>query len=220
MLKAASLIEGSEPRGGAHLGSDQTPREEAVSAREALRAGLENKALEMIAFRLVNRLGRPRAASILGITIREIDKLVDVFELSERFTSLDPSVAITWSRELLGISKRLMTPSVVEIVVKKVNQRQITNSKDLRKLRAILPDLGARTEFLSDVGDVESSMLRLGVAPEPSRGRLVGDLRAAVNAMKRVPLSELLKLKGDPALLKKIHEAEGLLRSLHRALTS
>ena len=143
-----------------------------------------------------------------------------MFELSEKFTSLrDPSAAITWSRELKGVSKKLLTPSVVEAVVKKVNQKRITNSKDLRKLRAILPDPVARAQFLSDTGDLESAMLRLGPALTPSKGALSGDLEAAVEAMKKVPWTTLQELKGDPEILKKIDEVEALLRSLRGALS-
>ena len=52
----------------------------------------------------------------------------------------DPSAAITWARELMGVSKKLLVPTVIDAVVKKVNEKRITNSKDLRKLRTILPD--------------------------------------------------------------------------------
>lgn len=177
------------------------------------------KEKEMVAYRLVDMMGRSSAANILGITVRELDKLVDVFELSEKFTSLrDPSAAITWSRELMGVSKKLLTPTVIEAVVKKVNQKRITNSKDLRKLRTILPDPVARSQFLSDAGDLESAMLRLGPAPKPVKGGLSGDLEAAVDAMKKVPFSTLQELKGDVDILKKIDEAEALLKSLRDAL--
>jgi ParB family chromosome partitioning protein len=78
------------------------------------------KEKEMVAYRLVDMMGRSSAANILGITVRELDKLVDVFELSEKFTSLrDPSAAITWSRELMGVSKKLLTPTVIEAVVRR-----------------------------------------------------------------------------------------------------
>ncbi|TQX89454.1 hypothetical protein EQW76_06700 [Rhizobium sp. rho-13.1] len=177
------------------------------------------KEKEMVAYRLVDMMGRSSAANILGITVRELDKLVDVFELSEKFISLrDPSAAITWSRELMGVSKKLLTPAVIEAVVKKVNQKRITNSKDLRKLRTILPDPVARSQFLSDAGDLESAMLRLGPAPKPVKGGLSGDLEAAVDAMKKVPFSTLQELKGDVDILKKIDEAEALLQSLRDAL--
>src|ERR1700742_5089556 len=46
------------------------------------------KEKEMVAYRLVDLMGRSSAANILGITVRELDKLVDVFEASEKFTSL------------------------------------------------------------------------------------------------------------------------------------
>ena len=67
------------------------------------------KEKEMVAYRLVDLMGRASAANILGITVRELDKLVEIFEISEKFTNLrDPSAAITWARELMGVSKKLL----------------------------------------------------------------------------------------------------------------
>lgn len=178
------------------------------------------KEKEMVAYRLVDLMGRASAANILGITVRELDKLVEVFELSEKFTSLrDPSAAITWARELMGVSKKLLTPSVVEAVVKKVNQKRITNSKDLRKLRAILPDPVAKAHFLADTGDLESAALRLGTDKAKADDGLTGDLDAVVEAVKAVPWTTLQELKGNAELLKKIDDAEAMLRSLRKALS-
>jgi ParB family chromosome partitioning protein len=178
------------------------------------------KEKEMVAYQLVGMLGRTSAANILGITVRELDKLVDVFELSEKFTSLrDPSAAITWARELMGVSKKLLTPSVVEAVVKKVNQKRITNSKDLRKLRAILPDPVARSHFLDDAGDLDSSMLRLGPEQRKVRPGLADHLEAAVESMKSVPWTDLQSLKGNREILSKIDDAEALLKSLRSVLS-
>ena len=178
------------------------------------------KEKEMVAYRLVDMMGRASAANILGITVREIDKLVEIFELSQKFTSLrDPSAAITWSRELMGVSKKLLTPSVVEAVVKKVNQKRITNSKDLRKLRTVLPDPVARAQFLSDLGDIESAMLRVAPAAKLSKKGLPSDLESAVEAMKNVPWTVLQEMKGDPDILQKIDDAEALLKSLRKALS-
>jgi ParB family transcriptional regulator, chromosome partitioning protein len=116
-------------------------------------------------------MGRASAANVLGITVRELDKLVEVFELSEKFKSLrDPSAAITWARELMGVSKKLLTPSVVETVVKQVNQKRVTNSKDLRKLRAILRDPVARTHFLNEQGDIDSSHAAVDKPRQRSQG--------------------------------------------------
>ena len=72
----------------------------------------DTKEKEMVAYRLVELAGRASAASILGITVRELDKLVDIYEVSEKFTGLrEPGTAITWARELMGVSKRLLTPT-------------------------------------------------------------------------------------------------------------
>jgi ParB family chromosome partitioning protein len=121
----------------------------------------------MVAYRLVDLVGRASAANILGITVRELDKLIDVFELSERFTALrDPGAAITWARELMGVSKKLLTPSVIDAVVEKVNQKRITNSKDLRKLRAIIPDPVARAPVLTS-----SMMMAISTRPCFASGR-------------------------------------------------
>lgn len=176
---------------------------------------------EMVAYRLVELVGRAGAANILGISVRELDKLTEVFELSERFRGLrDPSAAITWARELMGVSKKLLTPSVIDAVVDKVSQKRITNSKDLRKLRAILPDPVARENFLSEQGDLETALLRIAPDRKEKGGGLFGELDAAVEAMKSVPWTALAELKGDPEILKKIDDAEALLKSLRKTLSS
>jgi ParB family chromosome partitioning protein len=178
------------------------------------------KEKEMVAYRLVEIMGRASAANILGITVRDLDKLVEVFKISEKFTSLrDPSAAITWARELMGVSKKLLTPSVIEAVVDNVNRKRITNSKDLRKLRTILPDPVAKAHFLGEGGDLDSAMLRVGPVETKKAGGLPGELDAAVEAMKKVPWAALQELKGDPEVLKKIEDAEALLRSLRSVLT-
>jgi ParB family chromosome partitioning protein len=176
---------------------------------------------EMVAYRLVDLVGRASAANILGVSLRELDKLVEVFELSERFTSLrDPAAAITWARELMGVSKKFLTASVTDAVVKKVNQKRVTNSKDLRKLRAILPDPVAREHFLSEEGDLESATLWLARGPKKTKGGLEADLDAVVEAVKHLPWTALAELKGNHDILKKIDDTEALLKSLRKTLSS
>jgi hypothetical protein len=113
-------------------------------------------------------------------------------------------------------------PCVTEAVVKKVNQKRITNSKDLRKLRTILPDPVAREHFLKDEGDLDSALLRVPYVDKkaPSPSSLTGELEAAVDAMKRVPWTALEGLRGDPEILKKLDDAEALLKSLRKTLAS
>lgn len=179
------------------------------------------KEKEMVAYRLVDLMGRASAANVLGITVRELDKLVEIFELSERFTSLrDPSAAITWARELKGVSKKLLTPTVVDAVVRKVNQRRITNSKDLRRLRTILPDPVAQAHFLREEGDLDSAALRLPATEKKGKPGLVDDLGAVIRSMKEVPWTTLEQLRGDPDVLAKIDDAETVLKSLRKMLSS
>jgi ParB family chromosome partitioning protein len=178
------------------------------------------KEKEMVAYRLVDLVGRASAANILGMTVRELDKLVEIFELSERFKGLrDPSAAITWARELMGVSKKLVTPSVIDAIVTKVGQKRITNSKDLRRLRTILPDPVARENFLSEEGDLDTAGLRVAPQKKEMRG-LSGELNAAVEAMRRVPWTALEEMRGDTELLKKIDDAQALLKSLRKTLSS
>jgi len=176
---------------------------------------------EMVACRLADMVGRASAANILGITVRELDKLVDVYQLSRRFTNLrEPGAAITWAREMAGISKNLLSPEVMDAVVQKVNEKRITNSKDLRKLRRILRDSVAKEHFLGDKGDIDSAMLRIA-PPSPKPGEsLAGDLGALAALMKRYSWTDVEKLRGDSNVLDRIEEAEGLLASLRKALSS
>jgi ParB family transcriptional regulator, chromosome partitioning protein len=179
------------------------------------------KEKEMVAYQLIQLVGRASAADILGISFRELERLVEVFELSERFKGLkDLSSSITWARELIGVSKKLRTPDVIDTVVQKVADRRITNSKDIRRLRAILPDPVARANFLSADGDIETAMLRLAVPPAKAKGGLSDDLSTIVASMKRVPWTALPDLKKDEELLKQIDEATLLLQSLRTALIS
>jgi ParB family chromosome partitioning protein len=120
----------------------------------------------------------------------------------------------------LGVSKKLLTPSVVDAVVDKVSRKRITNSKDLRKLRAILPDPAARQHFLSEEGDIDSAMLRLRPTEDKEKGGLASELETVVESMKNVPWTAIPDLKRDENLLKKIDEASALLASLRKTLSS
>lgn len=178
---------------------------------------------EMVAYRLIELVGRASAANILGISFRELDKLVEIFDLAERFNKeglKDLNASITWARELFGVSKKLLLPTVIDAVVDKVARKRITNSKDLRKLRTILPDPVAKAHFLTRDGDIDSAMLRIGGSTEKESEGLSGDLTAVVESMKRVPWTALADMKKDPDILKKIDEASALLKTLRHSITS
>jgi ParB family chromosome partitioning protein len=77
----------------------------------------------------------------------------------------------------------------------------------------------ARENFLSEEGDLETASLRIGPNKTQKRG-LSGELDAAVDAMKGVPWTTLAEFKGDPEILRKIEDAEALLRTLRKTLSS
>lgn len=177
------------------------------------------KEKEMVAYRLVDLVGRASAANILGITVRELDKLVEIYELSQKLTNLpDPATSITWAREIKNLNRMLLTPHVLNAVIRKVNDQQITNSKDLRKLRQVLRDPVARDEFLSEAGSIDSALLMLGPAPAKKRQGLTGDIQALADTIKGYPWTTLAGLKGDPDFVHTLDETEKLLKDLRRTL--
>jgi hypothetical protein len=130
----------------------------------------------MVAYQLVDMMGRASAANILGVTVRELDKLVETFELSEKLTNLrEPGASITWAREIKNVNKSLLGPDVMDAILRKINNQEITSSKDIRQPRHILRDPVAKKEFLSPTGSVDSALQDPGYlrrqAAQWSRGR-------------------------------------------------
>ena len=177
------------------------------------------KEKEMVACRLVDIVGRASAANILGITVRELDKLVEVYKLSERLKNIrDPSASITWAREIKGISHKLLTPSVLDAIVEKINAKLITNSKEVRQLRAILKDPVAKDTFLQPSTTIVDSLEKIGATKKPRKKGLGGDLAAIVDTIRRHPWTELAELRGDEDTIRTIEEAEKLLKDLKKTL--
>jgi ParB family transcriptional regulator, chromosome partitioning protein len=175
------------------------------------------KEKEMVAYGLVDIVGRASAANILGVTVRELDKLVDIYELSEKLTNLkEPGASITWAREIKNINKSLLTPTVMDEVVRKVNEHEITNSKDIRKLRLVLRDPVARQKFVD--GENLASVLTFVPAEEKKKSGLAGELEQLTEALKRHSWTALVEKRGDTELLEQVAEAEKLLKALKKVL--
>jgi ParB family transcriptional regulator, chromosome partitioning protein len=177
------------------------------------------KEKEMVACRLVELVGRASAANILGITVRELDKLVEVYKLSERLKNIrDPSASITWAREIKGISHKLLTPSVLDTIVEKINAKLITNSKEVRQLRAILKDPVAKDIFLQSSTTIIDSLEKIGAAKKPRKKGMAGDLAQLVDTLRRYPWTELAPLRGDEDTLRALEEVERLAKDLKKTL--
>ena len=136
---------------------------------------------EMVAYSLVTHMDRARAAAVLGISVRELDKTVAVYETSRKLTGLrDPDAAITWAREINNVSPKYRTQEVEAALIRKINAGKMINSKDVRSLRQIAPDVLALEEFLSDSGTISSALENcpsqmghppLPQAPKPATGK-------------------------------------------------
>jgi ParB family chromosome partitioning protein len=160
------------------------------------------------------------AANILGITVRDLDKLVEIYDLSEKLKNLaDPATSITWAREIRNLNKKLLTPTVLDSIIRRVNNQEITNSKDIRKLRHILRDPVARDEFLADRGTIDSAISKLRPTPSKKGQGLLGDIHELAETIRRYPWTTLASLKGDQQVLTKLEETEKLLKALKKALS-
>ncbi|HYI08747.1 MAG TPA: ParB N-terminal domain-containing protein [Thermoanaerobaculia bacterium] len=177
------------------------------------------KEKEMVAYGLVDIVGRASAANILGVTVRELDKLVEIYQLSEKLTNLpEPGSSITWAREIKNINKSLLTPTILDTIVQKVNENEITNSKDIRKLRIVLRDPVARQKFVE--GQSLDAVLDavLPVVEEKKKGGLAGEIEELNEALRRHPWTSLIENRGDEKLLKQLEEAEKLVKELRKVL--
>ena len=175
------------------------------------------KEKEMVAYGLVDIVGRASAANILGVTVRELDKLVDVYQLSEKLTNLpEPGASITWAREIKNINKSLLTPTILDTIVQKVNDKEITNSKDIRKLRVVLRDPVAKQKFAD--GQSLDAVMDAIAPPDNAKGTLAGDIQQLTDALKRHSWTTLVDNRGDARLLEQVEEAERLLRDLKKVL--
>jgi ParB family chromosome partitioning protein len=180
----------------------------------------EAKEKEMVAYRLVDIVGRASSANILGITVPQLDKLVEIYELSEKLTNVaEPGASITWAREIKNLNKNLLTPTVLDTIIRRVSDKEITNSKDIRKLRQVLKDPIAREEFLSKKGSIDSSFKKAAPVPKKKSPGLLGEIEELSQALQRHPWTSIAKLKDDPQAIKKIEEAERLLKELKKTLS-
>jgi len=152
--------------------------------------------------------------------VRDLDKLVEIYDLSEKLTNLpDPGTSITWAREIKNLNKKLLTPTVLDTIIRRINNQEITNSKDVRKLRQILRDPVARDEFLTDSGSIDSASSKLGPPPSKKGQGLVGDIEELAEAIRRYSWTTLTALKGDRHVLAKLEETEKLLKDLKKTLS-
>jgi ParB family chromosome partitioning protein len=221
------LVEAQKKEQYRHLPAEITDR--TLTDEERLRVWIyihrqrrewDTKEKEMVAYSLVNMVGRASAANILGITVRELDKLVEIYDLSEKLTNLaEPGASITWAREIKNLNKKILTTTVLDTILKKINEQEITNSKEIRKLRQILKDPVAKERFLSPEGTLDSALGTLSPPPSKKAQGLLGDIEQLSESLQRYPWTTLTALKGDQQVLRKLEETEKLIKELKKTLS-
>jgi len=181
---------------------------------------------EMVAYSLYQYMDRARAAAVLGITIRELDKTVVIYETSTKLTGLqDPDAAITWAREIHNVSPKYRPDDVQSTLIRKINGKNLVNSKEIRELRRIVPNEAALGEFLTETGTISSALDKLPKAPSVSLRQTYGagiaaDITSFSQQLGHYSWEELDHIQGDANLLATIDEAEKKLERLRRALTT
>ena len=104
----------------------------------------------------------------------------------------DPSAATTWARELIGVSKKLLTSTVIDAVVAKVHSGELRTPRICASCE--LSADPAPASILSKEGDLETASLRVSAPAKKDRG-LFGELDASVEAIKRVPWTVLEEMQ-------------------------
>ena len=51
-------------------------------------------------------------------------RLVDIYDLSKKLTNLaEPGASITWAREIKNLNRKILTPTVLDTIVRKINEQ-------------------------------------------------------------------------------------------------
>jgi len=171
---------------------------------------------EGVAFGLTELVGKAKAAELLGVTLQEVDGLVTVYQYAKDNFSKMGDAAITWAREVLSMSTRWRTSEIEGAIIKKVTKGLLTNSRELRKLRVIVKDPQALTEFMRDEGTIDSAMEKLPVQTGTARSGqgIVYDLDNLIATLRSYSWSTIQDVKRNPALRSKLDEANKLVHDL------
>jgi len=183
------------------------------------------KEKEGVAYKLVKETNRVTAASILGTTVKDLDKLVDTYELSEKMRNLpDPDASISYAREIIQLAIRLRPEDVINVIVKKVNEGLITTSKEIRELRKVLKHEEARQEFLKDGTTLKSAIAKLPSEQERRQERygegILKDVDSFIRALRTYPYLDLVKVRGNKSLVSKLDECREVIEDFKKSLSS
>jgi len=180
---------------------------------------------ENAAMALIKLVGDPAsAANILGVTVKQLSKFIEIYNLSLRMTKAVGPRAISYAREIMNLASKLRTEEVVNAIVDKVNRGLIKDNVDIRQLRIILNSPEAREEFLKPNGTITSALSKIHhteVAPSISKSAEFRDtLIQFKSIISNYPWREIRKWKGDKELLEEIEGCIQFLQEIKETLAA
>jgi ParB family chromosome partitioning protein len=179
------------------------------------------KEKERTAYKLIELVGRIKTANILGVTVREVDRLRETFELSERMSALgNPDASITYAREIMSLPKYIRTKEVEDEILRRVNNGQMNSSKQIRDLRAVLKDPNARNLFLVVKASLDDSRKAIADIREEDRSTLADEIDRFNRIIVGYPWTSVVELRAKGDLVPKIRTCRELLEKMEKLLSS
>jgi len=130
-----------------------------------------------------------RSRRVLCFDAVEVAEDVEAASFALEHAVKGTAVAPEAYSELLALedNRKILTPTILDTIVPKINEGEITNSKDVRKLRVVLRDPVAKDEFLSGGGTIQTALEKVGPSEVKRRRNdgLAGDVDALVESLKR-----------------------------------
>jgi len=161
------------------------------------------------------------AANILGITVRGLQKLIDIYELSQSMTKTVGPKAISYARETLNLAKKIRTEDIQNAIVDKVNKGVITDVIDIRDVRVLAEHPEAKEEFLKPTGTIKSALAKI-----PTQEVSLSEsarFKETILQFKRIVSDyswrEIKKWKGDAELAKEVNDCINLLHDVKEAVS-
>jgi len=178
------------------------------------------KEKERTAYRLIEMVGRVKAANIFGVTVREIDRLRETFELSERMSALgNPDASITYAREIMSLPKYIRTKEVEDEIVRRINDGQIRSSKQIREMRAVLKHPQAREFFLVEKASLEDSKKVIPLQGNPKGVGLADEIDRFSRVIVGYSWINVAELRGQQDVVSKIKTTIDILKKIEDMLS-
>lgn len=179
------------------------------------------KEKEAVAYDLVKAVGLEEAQAILGVSMTEVRKLVDAMDLTKRMPQdQEFATQISYAREIRSLAKPYRNDDeLVNRIIKKIADGEITTSKNIRDLKQLFRDPAARGVFLREDSSLDDAWATLPKA-EPEGVSVRNGLRQTIsnllNCLRTLPAVEIDSLKSDPSFLSQIDQCQSALKTIRK----